>query len=104
MYCVIMFNHHLYSVQPSVADGFHIALQDFICRQANFIVRTVGFTLSILRLCSFTFATTKVYSIYSSLLPTKYALDHEGWVVGVVVLWGYPLNIDVENGIILQSM
>ena len=35
----------------SVADGFHLAQQDFICRQANFIARTVDLTLSIKRLC-----------------------------------------------------
>ena len=36
------FIHHLHAVQiSSVADGFHLAQQDFICRKANFIARTL---------------------------------------------------------------
>ena len=31
---------------------------------------------------------------------TKYALDHEGWVVGVAALWGIYQSADVENGYI----
>ena len=32
---------HLHAVRiSSVADGFHLAQQDFICRKANFIART----------------------------------------------------------------
>ena len=33
---------------------------------------------------------------------TKYALDHEGWVVGVAALRGYFLSIDDDNGTELQ--
>ena len=43
---------------------------------------------------------------YLSLLPLqpiKYALDHEGWAVGVAALWGgYFLGIDDDNGTELQ--
>ena len=36
------------------------------------------------------------------LQPIKYALDHEGWAVGVAALWGYFLGIDDDNGTELQ--
>ena len=36
------------------------------------------------------------------LLQIKYALDHEGWAVGVAALWGYFLGIDDDNGTELQ--
>ena len=42
---------------------------------------------------------------YLSLLPLqpiKYAIDHEGWAVGVVALRGYFLGIDDDNGTELQ--
>ena len=31
----------------SVADGFHLAQQDFICRQANFIARTLLYAVGV---------------------------------------------------------
>ncbi len=44
------------------------------------------------------------YVIYPllPLQPIKYALDHEGWAVGVAALWGYFLGIDDDNGTELQ--
>ena len=74
----------------SIADGFHLAKQDFICRKANFVARTVDLAISILRSCQP--FTTKVPLTFLPLLQIKYALDHEGWAVGVAVLWGYYLK------------
>ena len=41
MYIAIKSDHYLHAVQISpAADGFHLAYQDLICHQANFIART----------------------------------------------------------------
>ena len=45
----------------SVADGFHLAQQDFICRKANFIARTLyNFMYHSKCSCPYAFTTNKV--------------------------------------------
>ena len=87
----LRFFRHQHIVQPPVADGFHFAQQDFICRKANFVARTVDLAISILRSCQ-PFTIGKVPLTFLPLLQIKYALDHEGWAVGVAALWGYYLK------------
>ena len=87
----LRFLRHQHIVQPPVADGFHFAQQDFICRKANCVARTVDLAISILPSCQ-PFTTGKVPLTFLPLLQIKYALDHEGWAVGVAALWGYYLK------------
>ena len=47
------------------------------------------------------------YVIYPllPLQPIKYALDHEGWAVGVAALWGYyPKVLTLKTAIYLLSV
>ena len=65
----------------SVTDGFHLAQQDFICRQANFIAR-VSDNLLLKRICR------------TAHVLITYALDLEGRAVGVAALWGHTTSDD----------
>ena len=44
------------------------------------------------------------YVIYPllPLQPIKYALDHEGWAVGLAALWGHIKSDWVDGGCILH--
>ncbi len=87
--CMVLLSSQRQSAAPlsgisSVTDGFHLAQQDFICRQANFIAR-VSDNLLLKRICR------------TAHVLITYALDLEGWAVGVAALWGGHTTSDDER-------
>ena len=59
--------------------------------EISFAVRQILLRVQLLSIINTTVMSVSLYKHRSalSLLLIKYALDHEGWAVGVAALWGY---------------